>query len=158
MRSDDRRIRTLCRNDSHTSTLGLFDGPLAGNDSANTDEKLEPRHLTPHGFYSRKEPNVVHIGPAPTMRVKSTCRKTFGRYVVLVCLLSAFLLPQLWSDILSRTVKFFSQTTMEELCSQTEPIYGTVYSDLIDELDKLYESETYRLQAYKSLEGAIRIP
>ncbi len=48
--------------------------------------------------------------------------------------------------------------TAEEVCKQADPLGPTQHAHLFYHLDRLFATESFKLKAYESLGGAVRIP
>ncbi|KIJ20621.1 Merops: M20.UNA [Paxillus involutus ATCC 200175] len=94
-------------------------------------------------------------------QLKSQRTATRSTLLGLACLLSAVILvPRLWSAILQLAQPHKSEGihAFDNLCPQVEALTSVSHAALLDDLDEEYASTEFKLKAYESLGGAVRIP
>ena len=87
---------------------------------------------------------------------------TYFRLLSFVGLLSlAFLLQCLWPSLSRGEVhgsEYESDDGLDDLCPQVEALTPPGYEALLGSLDEEFNSNEFKLKAYESLGGAVRIP
>lgn len=77
----------------------------------------------------------------------------------LACFLSlALLAHRFWPSLTSAATNKGLLTDVDAMCPQVAAISPSNYASLIDSLDEEYETKEFKLKAYESLGGAVRIP
>lgn len=98
------------------------------------------------------------IGGAPKSTRSARRRRTSFRILLVVsCIVLSVLHYRLWSSP-SVHLEFASDLKTPSACPQAAPINPVAGASVRKDLEVEYASETFKLQAYESLGGAVRIP
>lgn len=103
--------------------------------------------------------NDVASGSLPSSLYPTTAKKRPYSRLVLCTLVPLYVLY-----ILTKTYRndWFQPPTDQPIldigCSQVAPIQPSKHESLLQELDKLFHTKEFKLDAYESLGGAIRVP
>ncbi|KAH7885806.1 hypothetical protein F5I97DRAFT_1808549 [Phlebopus sp. FC_14] len=88
---------------------------------------------------------------------QNTTRSKLKRLGLVGLLSLAFLSHSFWPAVVQHAIPH-DEKGLDELCPQVDPITPYGYKSLLESLDKEYATTTFKLKAYESLGGAVRIP
>jgi Gly-Xaa carboxypeptidase len=125
---------------------------------------MSPTAQMSEPFADEKAPLVTELGWQATddsrnhKRQRSALR---SKILGLACFLSlALLAHRFWPSLTSAAFSTHkgSPVDVNSMCPQVSAISPSSYAPLIDSLDEEYGTEEFKLKAYESLGGAVRIP
>lgn len=145
MRSEDRPLHRLYR--LHGPQIPVT---LSTERIDQYHEKIEKGAIASQG-------QDVELGYAPGPRAERGARTFLALTFLVAIALFHFLAPGSYTSTLSLPAES-AHLRQDQVCPQTDAIAPVKNSALLDALEVKYRSDDFKLNAYESLGGAIRIP